>query len=128
MSMKTKEDDKKSSSPEVEKSRSRGVEKVKNRMLDRGMPAIGDAAVGSSASELLDFSTFLNERTLNVYENKRSNRKSRRGGPCGCPQATKWSTTGNRFGTAVGGNHKGCPYKMAEQSENVYENKEQKVN
>ena len=70
MSMKTKEDDKKSSSPEVEKSRSRGVEKVKNRMLDRGMPVIGDAAVGSSTSELLDFSTFLRERTLNVYENK----------------------------------------------------------
>ena len=34
------------------------------------MPAAHAAAVGSSTPELLDFSTFLRERTLNVYENK----------------------------------------------------------
>jgi len=68
--MKTKDDDKKSRSREVEESRSRGVEKFRDQMRDRSMPAPCEATVGSSTPELLDFSTFLKERTLNVYENK----------------------------------------------------------
>jgi len=53
--MKTKEEDKKSRSRDVEKSRSPGLEKFRNRMRDRSMPAPRDTAVGSSTPELLDF-------------------------------------------------------------------------
>jgi len=54
----------------VKESRSRGVEKFMNLMQERSMPAPREAPVGSPTPELLFFSTFPRERTLNVYENK----------------------------------------------------------